>query len=206
MIVAVPASASADDCASGYTFDQTGQCVPAPQQGQEQSASGIGGPAVLPPDLSANTCGEGYEFDQAGSCVSTSAAPTEAPQPINSTDDIDGFGLAPQRRNSADRATWAVGWVSARVAVRADVSEGQRSASRCGGRQHRQGEVQPQRHHRNLRRSKEAPRQSWCRRRSPESAYSLNRSTWASKRSRRPSGAAMVRFTSSSPITSPVLV
>ena len=95
MIVAVPASASADDCASGYTFDQTGQCVPAPQQGQEQSASGIGGPAVLPPDLSANTCGEGYEFDQAGSCVSTSAAPTEAPQPINSTDDIDGFGLAP---------------------------------------------------------------------------------------------------------------
>lgn len=94
--VALPTAAAADECASGYTLDQTGQCVSAPQQGQEQPASGAGGPAVLPPNLSANTCGEGYEFDQAGSCVSTSAAPTEAPTsptPNNSTEgNVDGFG------------------------------------------------------------------------------------------------------------------
>lgn len=67
--------ASADECGSGYMFDQTGQCVPAPQQGQDQAASETDAQAGLPPNLSADACSAGYTFDKSGACVSTSTSP-----------------------------------------------------------------------------------------------------------------------------------
>lgn len=97
-VVATPASAAADECEPGYTFDQTGQCVPAPQQGQDTGTSGTNAPTVLPPDLSANACGDGYEFDQSGTCVSTSAPPTDAPAATDSTE--DPFGTFPGSQGS----------------------------------------------------------------------------------------------------------
>ena len=81
-----PPIASADECASGYMSDPTGQCVPAPPQGQANgtapSTDTAGG---VPPNLQANTCGDGYGFDQAGSCVPTSPS-TEAGESAGSSD------------------------------------------------------------------------------------------------------------------------
>lgn len=53
-----PPIASADECGSGYTFDQAGQCVPAPAQGQDQGSTSGANTGGLPPNLSANApCG-----------------------------------------------------------------------------------------------------------------------------------------------------